>query len=112
MAKVSVGRLLVSKVRKKDSCRLETYTKCECTTMGQSQTNRSPAQSASRPNLLDGHRLGEVPGLVDVAAPEHGHVIAEQLHGDDREDGLQRVHRLGHLRKREWKRRHYSGARL
>ena len=61
------------------------------------RTGHPPKLPVSCPNLLDGHRLGEVPGLVDVAAPEHGHVIAEQLHGDDREDGLQRVHRLGHL---------------
>lgn len=57
----------------------------------------SPTQQPVCPNLLDRHRLGEVPGLVDVATPEHGHVVAEQLHGDDGEDGLQRVHRLGHL---------------
>ena len=55
---------------------------------------------ATCPNvLLDCHRLGEVPGLVDVAPPEDGHVVAEQLHGDDGEHGLEGVHRLGHLHK-------------
>ena len=54
-------------------------------------------KSLTRVRLLDGHRLGEVPGLVDVAPPEHGHVVTEQLHGDDGEDALQRVHGLGHL---------------
>ena len=54
---------------------------------------------ATCPNaLLDCHRLGEVPGLVDVAPPEDGHVVAEQLHGDDGEHGLEGVHRLGYLR--------------
>ena len=31
---------------------------------------------------LGGDGLGEVPGAVHVAAPGHGQVVGQQLHGD------------------------------
>ena len=43
--------------------------------------------------LLDGHALGQIAGLVDVAAAEDGDVVGEQLQRDGRDDRLQK---LGH----------------
>ena len=31
--------------------------------------------------------LGQVSGLVDVAAPHEGHIVGKQLHGDDLQGG-------------------------
>ena len=50
-----------------------------------------------RRQSLHGDGLGQVPGAVHIAAPEHRQVVGEQLHGDDGEDALERVHRAGHL---------------
>lgn len=47
--------------------------------------------------LFHRHALGEITGTVDVAALQDGNVEREQLHGDDGEDALQTVDRLGHL---------------
>jgi len=47
--------------------------------------------------LLDSDRLGQVPGAVDVAAPEDCQVVGQQLHRDDGEDGLEGVDGVGNL---------------
>ncbi len=39
--------------------------------------------------LLDGDRLGQVPGLIHVAAPADSDVISEQLQRDDFQDRQQ-----------------------
>ena len=41
----------------------------------------------SRPRLLHGDGLGEVAGLVYVAAAADGDVVGEELEGDYFEDG-------------------------
>ena len=44
---------------------------------------------------LDGDALGEVAGLVDVAALEPGHVVGQKLQGDDGEQGLDDLGDIG-----------------
>ena len=44
--------------------------------------------------LFHGDRLGEVAGLVYVAAASHGDVIGEQLQGHDLEGRGQQLRRL------------------
>src|SRR5437867_12759111 len=39
--------------------------------------------------------LGEIARLIDVAAPHHGYVIREQLKGDHRYQGRQKLGRRG-----------------
>ena len=46
--------------------------------------------------LLHRHRLGQVPGLIDVAALHAGHIVGEELQGDDGEAGQHEVRDLGH----------------
>ena len=47
--------------------------------------------------LLDGDRLGKVPGAVNVAAPEDCQVVGQQLHRDDGQDGLEGVDSVRNL---------------
>ena len=47
--------------------------------------------------LLDGDRLGKVPGAVNVAAPEDCQVVGQQLHRDDGQDGLEGVNCVRNL---------------
>ena len=49
------------------------------------------------PSLFDCDTLCKVSGAINVAAAKDGEVVGEKLHGDDGEDALQAVHRLGHL---------------
>ncbi len=46
---------------------------------------------------LDRHRLGQIPWEVDVEALHDGQPVSDQLQGDDVEDALQDVDRLGNL---------------
>src|ERR1017187_6324860 len=46
---------------------------------------------SSRPRLLHGDGLGEVAGLVYVAAAADGDVVGEELEGDDFEDGEEQL---------------------
>jgi hypothetical protein len=45
--------------------------------------------------LFDGNGLGEVSGLVNVAASSYGYVGGEELEGDYFEDGQQELVGLG-----------------
>ncbi len=44
---------------------------------------------------LDGDAFGEVAGLIDITSEGYGGVVAEELEGDDVEDGLEHVYGLG-----------------
>ena len=44
-----------------------------------------------------GHRLGQIARLIDVVSSDDGQVIAEELKGNDIDDGLKGVHSLRNL---------------
>src|SRR5262245_35339879 len=48
-------------------------------------------QGSGRAGLFDRDALGEVPGLVHVAAPAQGDVVGEELERDGRQDGGEQV---------------------
>ena len=48
-------------------------------------------------HLFHGDRFSEVPGAVNIGPPEDGHVVGEELEGDDAEDPLETVHGVGNL---------------
>ena len=50
------------------------------------QSNEPYANARGTAALLDRHALREIPRLVDVGAHEHGRVVGEQLHRDQRQD--------------------------
>src|SRR5215218_4211944 len=53
-----------------------------------------------RPRLFDGNRLGEVSGLIHVAAPTDRHVIGEQLERDAGQNGGEQIQCFGNGKRR------------
>src|SRR5262245_38706460 len=56
-----------------------------------------PGLGGGAGSSLDRHALRQISRLVDVAAPQHRHVVREQLERDHRQQRLQHRHRPGNV---------------